>query len=388
MIQAFFILLALIAGIPIPLAIAEPSADIEDLMRQAQEKGLANDPYWHALMHYRANAHAGDSGLLSEIISPDFFLSKRGPMDSSAELAATIAAFFQNPETDPNSHAQCRFVARYKWLRKSLDWRTAQPPPVACSQLDSWLLNGRIESLSLIFATGYLSNPASLYGHILLKFNTSRSISSTNLLDQSINFGAIVPANEIAVIYIFKGLFGGYEAGFSHDHFYRHNHMYAENELRDMWEYEISLTADEIDQIVSHSWELLGNKFVYYFLKENCAYRMAELLELVIKKPLLPSHVPWSIPASIFNHLMTLQRNGSPVVRNVRWIPSRQNRFYKKFSTLTAAQKNSAVALSAHSPNFDQHRIPVCPKRKKFPLLIRSSNIMNFVLLKTKQIPI
>ena len=75
---------------------------------------------------------------------------------------------------------------------------------------------------------------------------------------------------------------------------------------------------------------VLGKKFVYYFFKENCAYRMAELLELVIGHPLLPD-VPWALPETVFERIAALNRNGAPIVREIRRIPLRQNRFRASF---------------------------------------------------------
>jgi len=49
-----------------------------------------------------------------------------------------------------------------------------------------------------------------------------------------------------------------------------------------MWEYELALSPDEVEQITAHTWELLRTRYAYYFFKQNCAYRMSELLGLVI----------------------------------------------------------------------------------------------------------
>lgn len=347
----------------------EPSAVVDALVRQAELKSLARHPYWMALMHYRQSAQGHGAGLSSEIISPEFFLSPRGGTDSADEMAATLAAFFKDTGNDPDSHAQCRFVARYKWLRKSLDWNGLKPPSVTCKQYNEWTINGQVDSLSLVFATGYLSNPASFYGHILLKFNTNRAVVPTAILDESVNYGAIVPKNENGVVYVVKGLFGGYDASFSNTRFYRINHMYAENELRDMWEYELALSKDEVDQIAAHSWELLRTRFTYYFLKENCAYRIAELLELVVGQPLLPGELPWSLPATVFNRLASLERNGVPLVRKVRLIPSRLNSFYAKYLALTTAQELLAKGLVEGTTDFTKPGYSGLPEAEKISIV-------------------
>jgi Domain of unknown function (DUF4105) len=331
---------------------AEASAEINSLVKQSETLRLAQHPYWLALMHYKPSTPGENIQRHSEVTSTEFFLSADGRTNSPAELTATIAALFKPVNVNSNDHAQCRFVARYQWLRKVLNWDGITLPLAECKNFNAWQKNGRVESISLIFATGYLSNPASFYGHILLKFNADRKIAKSNILDESINFGAIVPENENGLVYVVKGLFGGYDASFSSARFYQQNHMYAENELRDMWEYELALSANEVNQIVQHSWELLSTKFTYYFLDKNCAYSMAELLELVIDQPLLPK-TPWSIPINVFNRMESLTRNGAPLVRNARLIPSRLNSYHAKYAGLNAKQRTLVKSLTDNTLNFD-----------------------------------
>lgn len=384
-IHAVIVVLMLAAGSSVASAVAEPAIDVVALVQQAQAKDLAHHPYWMALMHYRRNALNSDSGVVSEIISPDFFISPRGATDPAAELAATLVAFFNDPGKEPDRHAQCRFIARYQWLRKSLDWGSLTPPPVTCQKFREWSLNGQVESLSLVFATSYLSNPASVFGHLVLKFNTSRKTNATELFDHTVNYGAIVPENEIGIVYVLRGLFGGYYGGFSSERYYFYNHMYSENELRDMWEYEFSLTKDQVDQIVSHSWELLGNKFVYFFTKENCAYQMARLLELVVEQPLLPPNVPWSVPAEIFDRLASIRKmDGMPVVRTVRRIPSRQNRFYEKYSTFKPALQSLTQRLVANGLDFMDQEYREIPEDEQIALIDTLIDYYDFRIIEEK----
>jgi len=306
------------------------------LVKQAKEKELSKHPYWLNLLHYKKK---NSSQFESEVISKNFFNSPSGRNNSDNELYATMAAFFKPPGKHSNDHAQCRFIARYNWLRSQLNWEKIDLPAIKCNKFNEWSMHGHIKSLSLIYATGYLGNPASFYGHLLLKLNPDRNNTPTDLLDQSINFGAIVPDNEHPLIYVLNGIFGGYTSSFSNNKFYRHNHIYIENEFRDMWEYELALTSKEVEQLLFHSWELMNSEFTYYFMKENCAYRMAELLELVIDEPLISKKHPWSIPSDVFEHLASINRNNIPLIKKTTRIPSRQSRFYTNYLNLNPLQK-------------------------------------------------
>ncbi|MDH5518012.1 MAG: DUF4105 domain-containing protein [Gammaproteobacteria bacterium] len=346
-------------------AVAEPVVD--NLINKALEKKLYRQAFWNSLLHYKSEP-GSQSGLRSEIISAGFFLAADGRDNPKSELIASLKGFYQPSGDNLDLHPQCQFVARFKWLEKTLGWGAVKPPAINCEKFNAYSNNNTIESISLVFATGYLGNPASYYGHILLKLNSNRSAQGSDLLDQSVNFGAIVPDNENQIAYIAKGLFGGYESVFSHEKFYRNNHIYVENEMRDMWEYVLELNKAQVDEIVAHSWELLGREFVYYFLKENCAYRMAELLELVVDKPLYSRSLPWSMPAYAFERLAEVKIQGRPLVKQVKWIPSRQNLFYSKYKLLDE-KLQQVLSLLVENIDFSHKTYLLLSDREKIELI-------------------
>lgn len=316
-------------------AYGQNSSTLTELLSQSYDAKLAEDEMWHKLLHYKKSY----SGYESEVVSDDFFYSKSGRTDPQSELTASLTAML-NPSAEINTHAQCRFPARYKWLKKKLNFSDEiSIGGEMCPDYEKWTLDGDIEGISLVFASGHLSNPASFYGHILLKFNTESEKDQLNLLDTSLNYGAIMPENENAILYVLKGLFGGYDGSYTNQQFYRHNHRYAENELRDLWDYKLNLSQEKVNGIVDHSWELLGAKFTYYFLKQNCGYKMAELLNLVIDYPLLPSFKEWAMPSDVLTQLMEASDGGIKLVKDISLIKSRQNEFRDKFQLLTLTEK-------------------------------------------------
>ncbi|MDD5471084.1 MAG: DUF4105 domain-containing protein [Sideroxydans sp.] len=319
------------------IAWAAGEAAPDRLWQQAADMDLSRHAYWHKLLHYRQAALNDE--VSSEIVAREFFLSPSGDHDPRQELQATLHAFFAPVGSDPDQHAQCRFVARYQWLREMLDWRGIAAPAVGCPGFGRWSAQGHVSSVSVIFASGYFSNPASYYGHLLLRFNTEQGTDTSGLLDQTLNFGAIVPEGEPGLVYVAKGIFGGYEAAFSSVQFYRHNHNYAEDELRDMWAYELSLSREDVARLVAHGWELLQARFDYYFANQNCAFRMSELLGLVVDEPILFESLPWSAPGSVFDHLVEIKYDGRPLVRKVTLIPSRLNRFHTQYRRLDGRQR-------------------------------------------------
>ena len=305
---------------------------------------LSQAPLWRRLLRYQPSPFS-PTGMQSDILSSDYFFDPDGSSDPYAELRATIAAMSLPLGEDPDDHAQCRFPARFGWLQSQLDW-PEEAVVSDCPGFRRWSKDGRVSSVSVILASGHLSNPASFYGHLLLKFNYDGEPASSDLLATSLNYGAVIAEDEDAVVYVARGLFGGYRSTFTHREAFYHEHDYAESQLRDLWEYELQLEPHEVDLLVAHSWELLGSENTYYFLKQNCAYRMAELLNVVIERPLLPPSKQWAMPVDVFHRLSETPAGQRELVRSVRRRPSRQSAFSEGFLSLPAADREVVVAYA------------------------------------------
>lgn len=310
----------------------------------------ASDPGWLRLVHYQPDG-AVASGWRSAIHSDDFFLHPRGRTSPGEELQATVEAMALPTGPDPDQHARCRFPARWAWLRSQLgDAVTASPDPFDCPGFRRWTRDHSVDSVSVVFATGFLANPASFYGHTLLKFNFRGARPSSRLMDVSVNYGAIVEKNDGIATYLVRSLLGGYDGGFSHIQFYFHNHNYGDIELRDLWEYELALPRDAVNLIVAHAWEVLGKRYTYHFFRENCAYRMAEVLEVVDGLKVIPTVSPWVIPQQVVQTLAAARFRGASLLKDVIYHPSRQSRFYASHARLDAHEAQALEAFADGSP--------------------------------------
>ena len=301
--------------------------ELQRVLLQADNLRLEKSPTWLRLLHFDRH----QSVQRSEILSPEFFISHtRNP---KVELEATLRAMFQVINGDANQHAQCRFPARFYWLQQQLNFNEKNLPIARCERLQQWAKFSSLNSISLVLVGGYFGNPASTFGHLLVKLNNSEyKNSSGNLLDQSINYGAQVPDSETIPVYIIKGLFGGYVSRFRDKAFYKQDRVYSRQELRDMWEYELDLTSEQQRFLVYHLWEVMGMKSTYYFLKKNCAYRVAELLELVTEKSLTSRIQPWYLPISLFQKLTDIEQ--SRYIKKITFLPSSERKLYHQFDQL------------------------------------------------------
>lgn len=314
------------------LVLTSPSAlSLLPQINQITIQKLAETPTWKQLLGYTQDGS-------SEIKEPTFFLSPEGHHDPLEELKATLSAFATKPPQG-TTNPQCQFPARYLWLKRHIDTTALGVVEADCIAYRQFSLNGKAESISLLFATGYLGNPASYYGHLLIKINAPTTSFHTTLQDTSINIGARVPPNEAMPSYIVKGLVGGYRAAYSTQAFAFNARQYGEDENRDIWEYSLDLTPDVQELLIAHIWELQNSEYDYYFANRNCAYRIAALLQIITDKPLASTSRPWYSPQTLIQRLNEATLHGEKIVDGVIYHPSRQSRFYFRHSQLSTIQK-------------------------------------------------
>lgn len=243
----------------------------EQLIRKAKETHLSEQRGWHILLHYKKRL---PGGTISRISDPAFFLSRTGRTDPEAELEATIAAFFTPPAPD-GEHPNCRFPARLAWLSEQLHIDPARLPAAACSEQQEQLRTIDARSAVLVFPVGHINSPASMFGHTLIRIDGS---SKSSLISYAVNYAA--DANDAnGFLYAFKGLSGFYKGYYSLLPYYEKVKEYADLEHRDMWEYRLKLSREEVDRLLLHALELQKISSDYYFLDENCSYNLLFLLE-------------------------------------------------------------------------------------------------------------
>jgi hypothetical protein len=333
------------------LVLADKIYRPQHYIQKAHSLDLSKNAVWQKLLHYEVG-FAFTRQPQSAIHNNDFFISDNGRTNPFDELDETLRAFFLVTSDARETHAQCRFPARLLWLKKQLNITDQDLPKVNCQDFHEWTFNNSVESISIVYASGYLDNPATFYGHTLLKLNSGKKTNKTKLLDQSINYGVIVPPNANPVSYILRSLFGGYDGGFNHASYNLHTRNYAEHELRDLWEYELNLSQDEVDFIVGHAWELLGKRYTYYFFQQNCAYRLAEILEIVDGVEILPPNPIFTLPRSILQQMAQGSRQGEPLIKAINYHPSRQSRLYGKYSDLTPIEKKSVGNIASNIERY------------------------------------
>ena len=249
---------------------------LDQLINNARANKIAQSRQWEALLHYQTRFPM--SGKKSSVDDAKFFLSPDGKYSLEAELEATLRAFFE-PNIDESSHAQCRFPARFAWLGKELSFEANKIPKVDCSAFNEWYEALSPRGLTLIFPASFLNNPASAFGHTLLRIDRQENGKDNSLLSYSANYAADT-RSEDALSYAFKGIFGGYSGYFGIMPYYEKVREYSDIENRDIWEYKLKVTQSEVDLLVFHLYELRGVSSDYYYFDENCSYQLLSLLDV------------------------------------------------------------------------------------------------------------
>jgi len=295
----------------------------------------------------------------------EFFLSDRGQADPQAELEATIEAYFNQEQTIKREFGDknivCIFPARYAWLNDKLGLPDYRCDERRCPALSQWARLDQIETISLVYVSGYLGNPASSFGHVLLNLKLKDSNELLGLFDTSITYGATVPLHENMVSYVLNGLFGGYRATFSDKFFYAHDQVYTNREFRDMWEYTLVLTDSQKKMIIYHIAELLTKRFKYFFLSANCAQGMAALLDVFIKEDVYNFDYPIYVPEELFHRLQDIdakrrRNNENGLIENVKYIPSARRYLFYETKRLTSEERKVYLDIT-NSPNEDYNQL-------------------------------
>ncbi|CAN5637309.1 DUF4105 domain-containing protein [soil metagenome] len=252
-------------------------------------EGAEFETQWLRLGHYKPRGpirRIYRSRYRSEADGPELFISPLGKNDPEAELRATLEAFAvplsQTPNRDETRHAQCLFPARRQWAFKKLGWekvlRDNGSPVLPCEARRKWKTQLGAEGVSIVFASAYLGNASSMFGHTFLKFHSKENRGGRDLLDYGVNFAAETNGVGGAPFALY-GLLGIFPGRFTMQPFHQTLRTYANLEGRDLIEYRLNFSPEELDFFIDHLFELERTHFDYYFLTENCSYFLLTALE-------------------------------------------------------------------------------------------------------------
>lgn len=219
--------------------------------------------YWNKLLHF--------DGEHSRVNSVEFFVDANGANDAMAEQLETIRLL----NGSDGAQIACNFPARYQWL-KSQGKAIPSFDLMICTELQNFLNSFQNQTLSIVFISEFTDVPASAFGHVMLAF---RNLDTPLPLADTIHFSAITKPDNF-FRYAYSGLTGKYDGFYMREPFFVKQNEYNINEQRALYVYELNMSKEEISRITLHLFELRKARFQYFFIKENCAFYVADLLDI------------------------------------------------------------------------------------------------------------
>lgn len=327
---------------------------------------------WHNLLHYQPDDT--ESGYLSQVDDSRFFLADDGKQNPRSELLKDLEAFYAPAPEDIDEHAQCRFIARFNWLKQTLGNRLSDVPAVECKTYNEWRKNVSSHKVSLIFPAYHLNSPSSMFGHTLLRIDPADDEQGSTLLSNAVNFGANIDSNDNSILFAVKGLAGGYAGQFIVTPYYKKIKEYNRHENRDIWEYPLNLTPEETQRIVLHLWELKDINFDYYFFDENCSYRLLELLE--VARPGLKLKDQFGLTAIPVDTVRAIE--DAQLINGIAYRPSLSTNIHYMLDQLTASQQQLAYEISQDAGLTGNEAFTSLPPQTRMIILDTAYNYLRY----------
>lgn len=228
------------------------------VLNLALQKHLYKMPVFKSLLFYKDKFYINDN---------KFYLSSN--RDLKSELIADIKGFFEKKDKfkNINNHPQCKFPARFMFIKKELNLSNSIFPKINCPALTEYKQKAPAKNIYMVFASANIKSPSSMMGHTFFKFEGTYKNQKTS---HAISFYTFINTiNPFKLIYenIASGMKGIFGLSPYKDVLYN----YLENENRNIWEYKLNLTSYQKKFIFYHIWELKDIKMKYYFTSFNCS---------------------------------------------------------------------------------------------------------------------
>jgi hypothetical protein len=239
---------------------------------------LENFREWKSILHF-------SSDNLKEVVTQDFYLT------NGQNLLVEVQEFKEILSSEDGKYLACAFPARYNLLSKTFK-DTRQINLNECKELQDFISGFKKKNLSLIMTSELMNAPASAFGHVLLVLHNEKQ---PEMDSDVIHFSAITGEDDGFFRYAKKGLTGDYFGYYMRNKFFEKYHEYSSVEQRYLFSYELNVTEKQKELLLFHLYELRKARFKYYFLNENCGYRLDKLLGIIFND-VVPENSVYTLP--------------------------------------------------------------------------------------------
>lgn len=282
-----------------------------------------------------------------------------GRRSAHLNLVTFAEEYFARPESlrptlTPDKSVACRMMTASRVFSNFVhtlapDWRSPAPggpdvanlssatisyatggfaaPQTGCPAFEQWFDRQNIKGMDLVFIGARSDTAESIYGHIILNARYGSGAQYFRAGDQPIfQFGAVTASKVNTAEYIFSGLFGGFSSVLEYNTWRVADRLFARYEGRNLRRYSLNLTPPQLLHVMQRIWETQRHiRYTYYFLDENCASLLVNLLAPALDVPIasVPSFIV--MPTDVLDTLArTPNGQGEPLLNSshARWASS------------------------------------------------------------------
>ncbi len=253
---------------------AEAEISGKTLIRDALDKHLFERSAWKGLIHATVDNRPS-------INDPSFLLSYP-EFTPEKELIATINALYDDNHQTA-AKFRCKYPARYLWLQQELN--IAAPVKFdgsnTCRELKQYFEKTSYDTISLIYVSENVADPASMMGHVFFKISGKNERGEMRA--HAVSFYTVIDTVNLPKLLV-KSLITGMNGYFSLQPYKEVVYRYNVLENRNVWEYALSLSEKQKRLLYYHFWELKDIKLKYLFAGYNCATIIDDMLYIVNDK--------------------------------------------------------------------------------------------------------
>lgn len=162
-----------------------------------------------------------------------------------------------------------------------------------------FLAKAPVNKISLVFASESAMHPGTVMGHVLLKIE-GRDFQGQQK-DHAISFFTRFDDVSFPEL-VLKSFITGKQGHYSLSPYHETVQHYLFKEGRNLWEYELDLTPEQIQRLHRHLYELKNVEFTYFFHKFNCATLFRNILAKEIPDLSRAGHL-WVTPLDLVRSL-------------------------------------------------------------------------------------
>lgn len=289
---------------------------------KAGHKDLSQfDKNFIALLH----AEKINSKYRTPLKNRKLFTTDGSLFDLYDEIEATKVFILNSDNDEITTKFSCEYPALYTLFSE----KYAEIEKTDFSKCEFSSLLSELKKIRISFASGYLGNPASFFGHLYI----TPIHSDKNFENYTYNIGAVTPNGENPLLYVIRGLIGYYDTSYKRVPYLAQTNKYLRQEGRDVYEFDLNITDAERKFLFLHLIEMEKENTAYYFSNKNCAYELAQLLNIVssireVNEKLFyyPIHL-----------LIALKEKGK--VKDIVFRASNKTQFYSFYNTASKEDK-------------------------------------------------